>query len=131
MQLLPRVPLLVVLILVLVTAGCGSSSNPSLSSRASSPTGIGPPGSRRVHVAIRNFAFTPIVVHVKLGQTIAWTNYDAAPHNVTYMSGPRFTSSPPRMTTGARFSIQLTQVGTIHYYCTIHPWMTGTVVVSP
>ncbi len=108
MTLLSRVSLLAVLILGLVTAGCGSSSNPSPSLTASSPTGVRVPGSPRVQVAIRHFAFTPIVVHVKLGQTIAWTNYDTAPHNVTYISGPRFTSSLPRMTTGARFSIQLT-----------------------
>jgi len=83
-----------------------------------------------VQVGIRNFAFSPSVVHVRVGQTIVWTNYDTAPHNVSHVSGPRFSSSPLRMHTGARFSIELTQAGSIHYYCTIHPWMTGTIVVS-
>jgi amicyanin len=82
-------------------------------------------------VAIKNLAFIPRVVHTKVGQTIAWANYDTPPHNVTYVSGPGFRSSPPTMNLGAKYSITLTKAGTIHYYCTIHPWMTGTIVISP
>jgi plastocyanin len=33
--------------------------------------------------------------------------------------------------TGATFSVKVTQKGAIHYYCSIHPWMRGTIVVSP
>ena len=52
-------------------------------------------------------------------------------HNVVYVSGPKFRSSRPRMRNGSTFSVKLTQPGTIHYLCSIHPWMKGTVVVSP
>jgi plastocyanin len=84
-----------------------------------------------VQVKIESFAYHPGIVHARVRQTLVWTNDDAAPHNVTYAGGTRFTSSPPVMRTGARFQLKLTQAGTIEYYCTIHPWMKGTIAVSP
>jgi plastocyanin len=102
----------------LALAGCGSSSSSTSTS------------STAVHATIKNFAFIPSTIHVRVGQTIKWINEDAAPHNVAYVSGPAFHSSAT-MTTGATFSFKMTQTGTIHYYCSIHPWMTGTIVVSP
>jgi plastocyanin len=47
------------------------------------------------------------------------------------VSGPKFTSSRPIVSPSTTFSIKLTQPGTIHYVCTIHPWMKATIVVSP
>jgi plastocyanin len=82
-------------------------------------------------VVMKSLDFTPTAVDAKVGQRVMWTNDDSAPHNVTYVSGPRFTSSRRVLSPGARFSIKLTQSGTIHYYCSIHPWMTATIVVSP
>jgi amicyanin len=79
---------------------------------------------------MKNIAFSPDAVHAKVGQTVTWTNQDTPPHNVTYVSGPKFTSSST-MSPGATFSLKLTQAGTIHYVCTIHPQMTATIVVTP
>lgn len=110
--------LLALLFVLLGLAGCGSSS------------GVRSTSSAAVHATIKNFAFIPSTIHVRLGQTIEWTNEDAPPHNVTYVSGPKFRSSGT-LRTGARFSIDVTQAGTIRYYCSIHPWMNGTIVVSP
>jgi amicyanin len=80
---------------------------------------------------MQSLFFTPTVLNAKVGQTIVWTNEEAAPHNVTYVSGPRFRSSRRILGLGAKFSLTLTQPGTIHYYCTIHPWMKAAIVVSP
>jgi amicyanin len=80
---------------------------------------------------MKSLDFSPLAVHVKVGQTVMWVNEDEAPHNVTYVSGPRFSSSRPAMGPGAKFSLRLTEPGTIHYYCTIHPWMKATIDVSP
>jgi plastocyanin len=79
---------------------------------------------------MRALEFTPTVVEAKVGQSVTWTNEDSSSHNVTYVSGPRFTSSPRVLRPGAQFSIRLTQPGTIHYYCSIHPWMKATIVVA-
>ncbi len=78
---------------------------------------------------MKSLAFNPKVVHAKVGQTVQWTNDDTPPHNVTYVSGPKFASSGT-MNTGAKFQIKLTQAGTIQYFCSIHPFMKASIVVT-
>jgi plastocyanin len=48
---------------------------------------------------------------------------------VTYVSGPKFTSSST-LDPGAKFQIKLTKAGTIDYFCSIHPFMKATIVVA-
>jgi plastocyanin len=79
---------------------------------------------------MKTLAFEPSAVHAKVGQKVVWTNEDNVLHNVVYVSGPKFTSSPPKLRAGTKFSIQLTKPGTIHYFCSIHPWMKATIAVS-
>jgi amicyanin len=79
---------------------------------------------------MRNISFDPNAIHARVGQTITWTNRDDAPHNVTYVAGPRFTSAPT-FTNGQSFTLKLTRAGTISYRCTIHPGMHGSIVVAP
>ena len=78
---------------------------------------------------MRNLAFVPKSVSAKVGQTVAWTNFDSAPHNVTYVSGPNFKSSPT-FNMGGKFQLKLTKPGTIQYVCTVHPFMKASIVVS-
>ncbi len=78
---------------------------------------------------MKNLAFSPAAIHAKVGETVKWTNDDSPPHNVTYVSGPQFTSSST-LDPGATFSLKLTKAGTIHYFCSIHPFMKATIVVS-
>jgi plastocyanin len=108
--------------LTLPLAACGSGS-----ASPKAPT-AGPPGT--IHVVMQNISFQPATVHAKVGQTVTWTNEDDAPHNVTYVSGPRFTSAAT-FTNGHSFTLKLTTPGTISYRCTIHPGMHGTIVVAP
>jgi len=117
----------VLVVLACCAAGCGSSSSgsPAATKKASAPhTGD-------VKVVMQTLAFVPDSVHAGVGQTVVWKNEDNVLHNVVYVSGPKFRSSRPRMRNGTTFSVKLTQPGTIHYLCSIHPWMKGTVVVSP
>jgi plastocyanin len=125
-------PLLVLVGLALVFAGCGSSSSSSSPSSASSATSssastAAPSGG--VAVTMKNLAFLPKVTHAKVGQAVMWTNNDTAAHNVTYVSGPKFASSST-LSPGATFKITASAPGTIKYYCTIHPFMTASIVVS-
>ena len=80
-------------------------------------------------VTMKNLAFSPTSVSAKVGQTVQWTNQDTPPHNVVYVSGPKFTSSGT-LNTGGQFKLKLTQPGTIHYICSIHPFMKATIVVT-
>ena len=78
-------------------------------------------------ITIRNFAFGPHVVTVKLGTTVRWANKDTEAHTVTSDTGA---FSSPVLQPGAGYSFTFTKSGTYAYHCTIHPFMTGKVVVS-
>ncbi len=78
---------------------------------------------------MKSLAFTPKAIDAKVGDTVDFTNDDTPPHNVTYVSGPKFASSGT-LNPGDKFTIKLTQPGVIHYYCTIHPFMKGTILVT-
>jgi plastocyanin len=79
-------------------------------------------------VAIKNFAFSPAVVTVRVGTTVTWTNSDQDAHTVT-ATGGAFRS--PTMNTADTFRYTFTEAGRYDYLCTIHPFMTATVVVTP
>jgi plastocyanin len=113
---------------VVLSAGCGSGS--AADSAATVASGVTRPVAT-THVVMKVLEFTPAAIKAKVGQTVIWTNEDGVAHNVTYVSGPQFTSSQRHLNPGAKFSVRVTQTGTIHYFCTIHPWMRGTIVVTP
>ena len=110
-------------------AGCGSGTGSSSGVTTAAAVSTVPP-SGTVQIVMRSLAFNPPAIHAKVGQKVTWINEDNAPHNVTYVSGPRFTSSRPKLRPGSRFSLILNKVGTIEYYCSIHPWMTATIIVT-
>ena len=93
-------------------------------------TSTAPPGSAPIKVTIKTLAFNPGALTARVGQTVQWTNLDGPLHNVTHISGPDFKSSR-NLKTGQKFSLKLTTPGTIHYICTIHPFMKATLVVLP
>jgi plastocyanin len=78
-------------------------------------------------VAIQGFAFSPQKITVKVGTTVTWTNRDQDAHTVTAKSGPFHSKA---LNTGGTFTYTFTSAGSYDYYCTIHPFMTATVVVT-
>lgn len=81
-------------------------------------------------VAITGFAFAPAALTVKMGTTVTWTNKDADAHTVTSQgSGGPLKSDA--LSTGQSYSYTFTTPGTYSYLCTIHPFMTATVTVTP
>lgn len=84
-------------------------------------------GSSAGEVHIDNFSFTPGSLAVAAGTKVTWTNKDDVPHTVT--STKKKFASPP-LDTGEKFTYSFTASGEYPYYCTIHPTMTGKVVVS-
>ena len=78
-------------------------------------------------VFIQGMAFDPATITISAGTAVTWTNKDAVTHNVT--SNPALFSSGG-MGNGATYSFTFANTGTFNYSCTIHPSMTGTVIVN-
>jgi plastocyanin len=77
-------------------------------------------------VTIDNFTFRPQTLTVAVGATVTWTNRDDIPHTV--VSDNAVFKSKAR-DTGETFSYTFDKPGTYPYHCSIHPKMTGQVVV--
>ena len=81
----------------------------------------------KIEVKIDNFAFAPQRIVVQAGTTVTWTNADDAPHTVVSTT-KLFKSSA--LDTADKFSSTFATPGTYEYFCSLHPHMTGTVVVE-
>ena len=79
-------------------------------------------------VKIDQHAFIPQRVDVKAGTTVTWINDDDVPHTVA-SSTKLFKSKA--LDTGDKFSFTFTTPGAYQYFCSVHPYMTGAIVVEP
>jgi plastocyanin len=80
-------------------------------------------------VVIDNFSFSPARLSVAVGSTVTWENHDDIPHTIVNDATPRDFKSPP-VDSGEKFSQTFLKPGTYRYFCSLHPHMTGTVVVK-
>jgi len=78
-------------------------------------------------VKIDNFVFGPAAITVSVGTTVTWTNHDDIPHTVA-STAKVFKSKV--LDTDEKFSYTFTKAGEYPYFCSIHPKMTGKVVVQ-
>jgi plastocyanin len=78
------------------------------------------------NVSMANYAFTPRTSKIKLNSKVVWTNNDTTGHNVLFTDfGTKRTVAP-----GNTYAHKFTTAGTFAYHCSLHPGMTGKVVVS-
>ncbi len=84
-------------------------------------------GAGQQQVVVDNFSFAPATTAVPVGSTITWTNRDDVPHNIV-STEQKFKS--PVLDTDEKFAHTFDAPGTYKYYCSIHPKMTGEVVVA-
>ncbi len=82
-----------------------------------------------VAVSIDNFSFTPATVTVSAGTTVTWTNRDDIPHTVVSSDDPKAFKSKV-LDTDEKFSFTFSKPGTFAYFCSVHPKMTGMVIVK-
>jgi plastocyanin len=85
------------------------------------------PSAANVAVKIDNFVFGPQAITVPVGTTVTWRNSDDIPHTAVSTDGV-FKSKV--LDTDEKFSYTFTKAGTYSYYCSVHPKMTGQVVVK-
>jgi plastocyanin len=84
-------------------------------------------GTAATEVKIDNFTFAPQRLTVKAGTTVTWINEDDIPHTVA-ATGKAFRSKV--LDTDDKFSFTFTTAGSYEYFCSLHPHMTGTIVVE-
>ena len=84
-------------------------------------------GAGAKQVVLDNFSFAPAMAAVAAGSTVTWTNRDDVPHNIV-STDQKFKS--PVLDTDEQFSHTFDAPGTYKYFCSIHPKMTGQVVVA-
>jgi plastocyanin len=84
-------------------------------------------GPSTIEVKIDNFSFTPATLTVKAGTQITWTNADDIPHTVV-SDDQSFKSRV--LDTDEKFTFTASKPGTYAYFCSIHPKMTGKLVVE-
>ncbi len=80
----------------------------------------------QVTVDIQGFTFGPDDLTVGVGTEIVWENRDDAPHTATAEGA--FDSG--QLERGDSYSLSFDEPGTYEYICTIHPYMTATIVVT-
>jgi plastocyanin len=78
-------------------------------------------------VKIDNFSFVPQEIKVKAGTTVIWTNRDDIPHTVTSTD---LIFKSKTLDTDDKFTTTFTKPGNYPYFCSIHPKMTGKVIVE-
>jgi plastocyanin len=84
-------------------------------------------GAGKYDVTIDNFSFSPMALTVPAGTQVTWINRDDVPHTVVSIDN-KFKSQA--LDTDEKFSHKFADTGTYEYYCSVHPKMTGKVIVE-
>ena len=135
-----RIILLVIILLLIAVCGCTRTATPvQPTTTISTPpqttqqlTATSIPVSQSTAsvsantIRIKNFAFNPANITVKVGSTVRWVNQDSVPHRIMFTDGT-YSQVLAAMDSWSR---KIDLAGTYDYVCTIHPDMHGTVSVE-
>ena len=91
---------------------------------ATAPNAASPDAAQ---IVIKDFMFTPTALTVKAGSTVVWVNKDDEPHTVV---GDTALFRSGAVDTNDTYAFKFDKPGTYRFSCSIHPRMTGTIVVE-
>lgn len=76
--------------------------------------------------------YSPSKIAIHTGDTVTWVNNDRGFHTVTtgYYDTPDGMIESHQLEATEKFSYKFDELGEFHYYCRLHPWMEGTIIVS-
>ena len=92
------------------------------------PEGSGAPGCEET-----DECYIPSILNISAGTTVVWENNDAAAHLATSGTpdgGPDGVFDSGMIMGGATYEYEFAETGEFVYYCLVHPWMVGTVIVE-
>jgi plastocyanin len=137
-SLLRRVLVLILLMspMVVMLPDYGGSARGTISggaeTAADAPPGedaVRPASAEPKQISIDNFKYVPDTLTIPAGTKVTWTNHDDMPHTVTSTGKPRVLDSEA-LDTDDQFSHVFAEPGTYTYVCTVHPKMSGQVIVE-
>ena len=108
-------------VVVLLLAAFSFSLSAAMASKATAQ-------KNAAKVSIVDFQFMPAEITIAAGESVTWTNNDGAPHGLEYSDRAPGTDL---LLPGASFSRRFDKPGAYEYNCSVHPYMTGRVVVRP
>jgi plastocyanin len=109
--------------MVLILAGCGGGASPRhVSAYAMRHPQIVPHAG-----GYPDGYYVPNPIHIRVGQSVTWTNLDNDPHTVTADDG---TFDSGAIAYHASWRWIFARPGTYTYFCTLHPRMHGIIVVT-
>lgn len=85
-------------------------------------------GAKTTTIDIDNFAFAPPDLTIAAGTTVTWKNEDDEVHRVT---DDHKALSSAALDTDDSYSHTFTKPGVYHYFCSVHPYMVGKIIVKP
>ena len=92
-----------------------------------------PPGSSVPGCEETNECFSPYEVTIDVGDTVTWSNDDSAAHTVTSgtpVDGPDGNFDSSLLMAGSTFSVTFDESGEYPYFCMVHPWQIGWIIVE-
>lgn len=84
------------------------------------------PATSDPKISIANFAFVPPIITIDSGDSVTWSNDDGAPHQIGFKDAA---SGSDTLFPGKTFRRTFDKPGSYEYFCTIHNYMTGRIVV--
>jgi plastocyanin len=84
--------------------------------------------TKQNRIEIKDFAFNPQTITVKSGEKVTWINRDEEPH--TIVSVEKQFKKSTALDTDQEFTITAGAPGTYNYFCSVHPKMTGIIIVE-
>lgn len=91
------------------------------------PTKVSRPGCEK-----EDRCYIPSVITISAGESVTWVNEDSAFHSVTsgFYDAPIDLFDSGYMDPFEAYTLTFDDVGTFDYFCTLHPWMEGQVIVE-
>ena len=121
-----RAPLAGFLVVLVLTACGGSSGTPTATGSASASAGTTAGADT---IVIKNFMFSPASLNVAPGTVVTVRNEDSVTHTVTDKADPKLFSTGDIAAGQVKTFKAPGQAGSYSYFCMIHQYMTGTLVV--
>jgi amicyanin len=135
--LLAGVAIIIVIVAVVLIAVGGKKSTPAYTSSPSSTQSSTKSDNAALSNAVAtntatlaNYAFSPAVIKVKVGDTVTWTNKDSVHHTVTASTSSSDAPNSPLFGQGETYKFTFTTAGTYTLHCTPHPYMHQIVEVT-